>query len=224
MSPNSAATSAASSSSSASTRDRLVDTMAAALCRRGYHGVGLAELLEQAGAPKGVLYHHFPGGKAELAVAAIQRVVERLATSLDRVAAAGADPVPMLRHWMAAAEQQLSRSGFEHGCPLATVALESTAEDVALRAALAEGFATLRGRLATALAAGGMAPPRAIRLAALAVAAYEGALMQARVAGDVQPMRDAAETLLELIGAEMPSPPSPPSAPAPGPSTSGTDR
>jgi TetR/AcrR family transcriptional repressor of lmrAB and yxaGH operons len=198
--------------------------MAAALCRRGYHGVGLAELLEQAGAPKGVLYHHFPGGKAELAVAAIQRVVERLATSLDRVAAAGADPVPMLRHWMAAAEQQLSRSGFEHGCPLATVALESTAEDVALRAALAEGFATLRGRLATALAAGGMAPPRAIRLAALAVAAYEGALMQARVAGDVQPMRDAAETLLELIGAEMPCPPPPPSAPAPGPSTSGTDR
>jgi TetR/AcrR family transcriptional repressor of lmrAB and yxaGH operons len=193
--------------------------MAAALCRRGYHGVGLAELLEQAGAPKGVLYHHFPGGKAELAVAAIQRVVERLATSLDRVAAAGADPVPMLRHWMAAAEQQLSRSGFEHGCPLATVALESTAEDVALRAALAEGFATLRGRLATALAAGGMAPPRAIRLAALAVAAYEGALMQARVAGSAAPMAEAAEALLALLRREVdrspPAPPVPPGLAAP---------
>jgi TetR/AcrR family transcriptional repressor of lmrAB and yxaGH operons len=181
--------------------------MAAALRRRGYHGVGLAELLEQAGAPKGVLYHHFPGGKAELAVAAIERVVERLAASLDRVAAAGGDPVPLLRQWLAGAEQQLSRSGFEHGCPLATVALESTADDHALRAALASGFATLRGRLAGAFAASGMAAPRAARLAALVVSAYEGALMQARVAGDVQPMRDAAELLLELIQAELPASP-----------------
>jgi hypothetical protein len=31
--------------------------------------------------------------------------------------------------------------------------------------------------------------------------------MQARVAGDVQPMRDAAELLLELIQAELPASP-----------------
>src|SRR3990167_3882874 len=50
-----------------STRDKLITAMADALQRKGLHGVGLNELLAQAGAPKGSLYHHFPGGKSELA-------------------------------------------------------------------------------------------------------------------------------------------------------------
>jgi TetR/AcrR family transcriptional repressor of lmrAB and yxaGH operons len=48
--------------------------MLTALRTKGFHGVGLSELLAQAQAPKGVLYHHFPGGKTELAVAAIDQV------------------------------------------------------------------------------------------------------------------------------------------------------
>ena len=55
------------------TRDRLIAAMTDALRRRGFHGVGVSDILQQAGAPKGVLYHHFPGGKAELAVAAIDQ-------------------------------------------------------------------------------------------------------------------------------------------------------
>jgi TetR/AcrR family transcriptional repressor of lmrAB and yxaGH operons len=206
------------------TRERLIDAMAAALQRRGLHGVGLNELLAEAGAPKGVLYHHFPGGKVELAVAAIDRVVDRLAAALARVSAIGGDPVPLLRQWLLGAQRQLEASRFERGCPLATVALESTADDQALRQALARGFATLRERLAAALAAAGLAPARSRALAALIVSAYEGALMQARVAGHIAPMQDAADTLLELLQHELgaalrtlPTPPAdPPARAAPG--------
>ncbi|WP_411889752.1 TetR/AcrR family transcriptional regulator [Yoonia sp. SDW83-1] len=38
--------------------------------QKGYHGVGVAEILQEAGVPKGSLYHHFPNGKADLALAA----------------------------------------------------------------------------------------------------------------------------------------------------------
>ena len=38
--------------------------------RKGYHGVGMTEILELAAAPKGSLYHHFPKGKSDLALAA----------------------------------------------------------------------------------------------------------------------------------------------------------
>ncbi|MFN5881268.1 MAG: TetR/AcrR family transcriptional regulator, partial [Burkholderiales bacterium] len=58
--------------------------MGDALRTRGYHGVGLNELLAAAQAPKGVLYHHFPGGKAELAVCAIESVVAKLCIDLDK--------------------------------------------------------------------------------------------------------------------------------------------
>jgi TetR/AcrR family transcriptional repressor of lmrAB and yxaGH operons len=197
------------------TRERLLQAMSRALQQRGYHGIGLAELLTDAGAPKGVLYHHFPGGKQALAVAAIEATAGHIVGSLDRLIAARADPLPTLQGWLAMAQAQLERSGFERGCPLATVALETTATDTAVRAALARAFDDIRARLATLLAAAGVAEARAGGLAALVVAAYEGALMQARVAGRGDLMTDAAEALLALLRREIGAPP--PAAPRASP-------
>ena len=187
------------SSPTPGTRDRLVAAMLDALRTRGYHGVGLAELLTAAQAPKGVLYHHFPGGKAELAVRAIESVVAKLGADLDKVLHRTADPVDALGAWMGSAQRVLAGSGFASGCPLATIALESTPDDDAIRAALAEGFASIRTRLADALAGAGMAQAQARGAAALIVSAYEGALLQARVAGSVQAMRDTSEALIGLL-------------------------
>ncbi|MFD2453966.1 TetR/AcrR family transcriptional regulator [Ideonella paludis] len=189
------------------TRDRLVRAMSQALQQRGLHGVGLNELLTQAQAPKGVLYHHFPGGKTELAVAAIEATVGHITRALDDLLAQKADPQPTLRGWFAAGLKQLERGQFERGCPLATVALESTAEDTALRQALAQGFSAIRERIALLLARGGLPEPQARRLAALVVSTYEGALLQARVAGHVGPMADSAAALLDLLDTLMPPTP-----------------
>jgi TetR/AcrR family transcriptional regulator, lmrAB and yxaGH operons repressor len=181
------------------TRDRLISAMLGALRTRGYHGVGLNELLAAAGAPKGVLYHHFPGGKAELAVAAINAVVAHLCADLDKLLAGDADPVFAMGAWMASAQKALERSGFDKGCPLATVALESTSDDAAIRLALADGFEAIRARLAKVLQRAGMTAAAARACAALMVSAYEGALIQARVAGSVQPMRDTAQALIAMV-------------------------
>src|SRR5690606_4159709 len=105
------------------TRERLIAAMTDALRRRGLHGGGLTELLAQAGAPKGVLYHHFPGGKTELAIAAIDHVVDRMLHGLDALLTRIPDPVEALGHWMTGATARLRDTGFECGCPLATVAL-----------------------------------------------------------------------------------------------------
>lgn len=189
------------------TRERLVTAMREALSSRGYHGIGLNELLATACAPKGVLYHHFPGGKSELAVAAIATVADQLGSSLDTLMQrAGGDPASALAAWMESAQKILEKSGFERGCPLATVALETTPEDQSLRAALATAFATFRERLAAALEGAGIAGSRARCLAALIVSAYEGALLQSRVAGHVQAMRDTSAALLDLIRLSLPGP------------------
>jgi TetR/AcrR family transcriptional repressor of lmrAB and yxaGH operons len=187
------------SSPTPGTRDRLVAAMLDALRTRGYHGVGLNELLAAAHAPKGVLYHHFPGGKAELAVCAIESVVAKLCADLEKLLQRTSDPVQALVAWMAQAQRVLAGSGFASGCPLATIALESTPDDEAIRAALADGFAAIRTRLADALARAGMAQERALGVAALIVSAYEGALVQARVAGNVRVMRDTSEALVGLL-------------------------
>jgi TetR/AcrR family transcriptional regulator, lmrAB and yxaGH operons repressor len=93
-------------------KSRLIAAMADALQKRGLHGSGLTELLAAAGAPKGVLYHHYPGGKTELAVAAIGATVERLCASLDTMLAGDADPGPALMAWIGSAQKKIDASNY----------------------------------------------------------------------------------------------------------------
>ena len=183
--------------------------MRQALGTRGYHGVGLNELLAMAEAPKGVLYHHFPGGKTELALAAVQAVVEQILVSLDlifhrTVESGEGTPADAMVAWMNGASKALARSGYERGCALAAVALDTSADDVALRQALGQAFTTIRGRLASHLQGAGMQPAQALAFAALIVSAYEGALIQARVAGHAQPMHDTTSALVAALRSTLP--------------------
>ena len=52
------------------TKERLIHAAARLFHTQGYNGVGMNEILAEAKAPKGSLYHHFPAGKSDLAVAA----------------------------------------------------------------------------------------------------------------------------------------------------------
>jgi TetR/AcrR family transcriptional repressor of lmrAB and yxaGH operons len=83
-----------------STRDNLINAMTDALQRKGLHGVGLNELLDIAGAPKGSLYHHFPGGKSELAVAAIERISERIDSLFAQLFSHQPDPLNAMHRWL----------------------------------------------------------------------------------------------------------------------------
>lgn len=187
-----------------STRERLIDAMATSLARKGFAGVGVAEVLEQAQTPKGVLYHHFSDGKTGLAIAAIGASIERITASLARKRTACEDPIEALELWLEGMRQRLEASGFEYGCPLAATALEAHAGQTELRAALAEGFRALQAEVALTIEAVGIAPPRAQELALFFVSAYEGALMQARVASDGTLLRRICTTLIGLLRAEKP--------------------
>ena len=65
-------------SNSGDTRERLLTAAQRLFRNRGYHATGLNDILEAAQAPKGSLYHHFPGGKEAIGVC----VVEKISSSL----------------------------------------------------------------------------------------------------------------------------------------------
>ena len=186
-----------------STRERLVAAMFDSLQRKGLHGVGLSEILQEAQAPKGVMYHHFPGGKADLAVAAIEAGTLQIKASLRQLADTSADPAEALKTWWNHAHKRLERSGFERGCPLAAISLESTPDDAELRQSLAQAFGEFRELVAGMLAKAGIGAKRSAQLAALIVSAYEGSLIQARVAGSARPVNDTVEMLLGLLRIEL---------------------
>jgi len=63
-------------------RDRLLDSAVDLLQRQGYHGTGLNELLERSEAPRGSLYHYFPGGKEQIGAEAIARAGGQVAAAV----------------------------------------------------------------------------------------------------------------------------------------------
>jgi TetR/AcrR family transcriptional repressor of lmrAB and yxaGH operons len=75
----------------ASTKARLTAAAADLFWRKGYHGVGVAEILAAAKAPKGSLYHHFPNGKPDLALAAANWTSAGMIVIIDAAFAAAPD-------------------------------------------------------------------------------------------------------------------------------------
>ena len=78
------------------TQDALLEAAARGLSRHGYGSLNLERVAREAGYTRGALYHLFPGGKAELALAVV-RWVERTWYEEVAGAMAGAEPADALR-------------------------------------------------------------------------------------------------------------------------------
>ncbi|MEH6566612.1 MAG: TetR/AcrR family transcriptional regulator [Halopseudomonas sp.] len=170
--------------------------MQRSLQRNGLHGTGLTRLLSQAKAPKGSLYHHFPGGKEELALAAIAQTADQLERFFGRLFAEHADPLDAVAHWIESALRRMQASEFSLGCPLAAAALDSSPDDLDLRLAINHSFERVHRQFAAHISAAGYPADYSEDLAALLFSSYEGALIMARVAGDTLPLERAFRALL----------------------------
>src|SRR5271166_2827557 len=68
-----------------SSREAFVESTVRLLRRKGYAASGLGEIVARSGAPKGSLYFHFPGGKQELAVTAMERSAAQLRDAIEAI-------------------------------------------------------------------------------------------------------------------------------------------
>src|SRR5258705_5019153 len=80
-------------------RDKILDCAEQLFARRGFAGIGLAEVAEQVGLSKSSLFHHFPS-KAQLYAAVMARILDRIETELMQSLAVGGSPVSRLGRWL----------------------------------------------------------------------------------------------------------------------------
>jgi AcrR family transcriptional regulator len=165
------------------------------LARRGLQATSLSEVLEQSGAPRGSVYHHFPDGKDQLIASALDLAGDRAIELLDRKAGAPAEEVAawFLHIW----REVLIRSNFDAGC--AVLAVTVAADSPELRDHAAAIFRTWRHRLAELLEQGGLEPGDAARFAATLVASSEGAVALSRAEQSLEAFDLVAELLLEQV-------------------------
>jgi TetR/AcrR family transcriptional regulator, lmrAB and yxaGH operons repressor len=173
------------------------------LATDGYHGSGLATLLAKSAAPKGVLYHHFPGGKRDLAIATIEQEVEYLASALSSNQQNESNFVQKISYWFESAYLRLEAAQFQMGCPLAGSAHNIQTDDEPLRTSLAGAFDTVRNVISRELSRSGLEQSVADNWAHALISTYEGGLLLARTARSGLPLRASMSVLLPILAAEI---------------------
>lgn len=184
------------------TRRRMLESAAQLFHTQGYHATGLNQLVTASGAPKGSLYFHFPGGKEQLAAEATRMSAHRLGEALRAAAAAAPDAAGAVGAVTELLADELARSDYQRGCPLATVTLEAANDSDQIRQACEQGYAEWRELIAALLAEHGLTSDRAKTLATVVLAAVEGGLLLAKASHDTAPLREVAGHLRATICAE----------------------
>jgi AcrR family transcriptional regulator len=173
------------------------------LRERGYSGTGFREVIERTGAPRGSIYHHFPGGKAQLAGEAVDWVGGLARSAIEQSFAEGG-PIAGLRAFVDIWRADFERSGYRAGCPIVAVAVENHEDAPELLDSAARAFDAWRSTFADSLRAAGVEDARAGRLAALVVSAVEGAIVLSRAERDPTPLLEVAAELEDVIAAALP--------------------
>lgn len=181
-------------------RDRMVRSAAYLFRERGYSGTGFRDVIAHSGAPRGSIYHHFPGGKIELAEEAIRYAGEFLNAGLE-AAVQGDDPGAAVDAFVGWWRLVLVKSDFRAGCPVVAVTVESHDDAPQLAKAAAAAFERWQETLATGLSNSGIPDERAERLAAVIVASVEGATILCRARRDLRPLDDVVAELKYLTRA-----------------------
>jgi len=180
-------------------REAFVRATGELLRSQGYGATGLNAIVAASGAPKGSLYFHFPGGKESLAVAALAREAELLRDALAALLRSSGDLTEAIANVIDALAAGLERSNFEHGCPLATVALERATQSEAVRYAAVTGFDSWLEQIEQRLLGAGMTDAAAAKKALVLLSAIEGALILARAHRDVAPLAAVRAELHSIL-------------------------
>jgi len=182
----------------------MLNSAAALMRERGASGTSVDDILNHSGAPRGSIYHHFPGGRTQI----IEEAVDLAGASIGTIIADSADatPVQMLDAFLAAWRANLAASDFRAGCPVLAVAIESGQDTAQLTDAAARAFASWREALAQLLRRNQISAAHARRLATLIVASVEGAVALCRVEHDLQPLDDVGRELRALLRDAAPGP------------------
>jgi AcrR family transcriptional regulator len=175
----------------------MIQSAALLFRERGIDGTAFADVLEHSGAPRGSVYHHFPGGKLQLAEEATEFAGEFIAAGLT-AALADRDPVSALETFIDTWIGILRSSDYAAGCPVVAAALEGDRAPGARRAA-GEAFARWEELLSGAIAGRGVDEERAASLATLMIAAIEGAVVLARAQRSTEPLERVAAELRALM-------------------------
>ncbi|WP_066903105.1 TetR/AcrR family transcriptional regulator [Millisia brevis] len=174
-------------------RTRMITATTRVLAQRGYEAASLSTIIEAADAPRGSVYHHFPGGKDEIVRAAVHLQVQQAATILETLR--GRPPAEVIAGFVDMWRTLLAHTDFALGCSLVGLTVSGSSAD--LQAEAAAAFAVWTDGLATLLVDGGIPAARAADLATTVLASCEGAVVLCRARRTLAPLATVEAFLVD---------------------------
>jgi TetR/AcrR family transcriptional repressor of lmrAB and yxaGH operons len=181
-------------------------TLAAAIKlfrQQGYHGTSLHDILAAGGSPRGSLYFHFPRGKEEIGENALTLAGEAVRQGIVRAAEASDTTEMFLLRVAGAMAADLEKSDYQEGCPIATTALETSAQSEVLGDATSSAFRKWETEISRGLERFGMTRDEADLLATMVLSQLEGALLLARTYRSLEPIQRAEQALKLLARVQV---------------------
>ncbi|AFD24697.1 TetR/AcrR family transcriptional regulator [Deinococcus gobiensis] len=185
------------------TRRHLLDVGRQQVLQKGYGGVGLKELLEAGGVPKGSFYHYF-ASKEAFGCALLDDYFEEYEARLDRLLAQeGNARTRLMRFWQAWLDTS-AQGGLANHCLVVKLGAEIADLPGDLRRLTDQGAARLLGRVGAAVAEGQAegSVPAGTPPGTLAQALYSmwlGAAVLSKVQKSPQPLQDALVVTAQLL-------------------------
>ena len=177
-------------------RQRMIEATIDLMRRSGLTGAGINEIVRASGAPKGSVYHFFPGGKQQIASEALmaysRRVLEFIEAALGSRRSASAKVTALF----AAFARRVEEGEFRKSCPAGTVCLDLDPELESLRNVVANAFGSWTHLIAHHFTDGDRRDAESF--AGLLLTAIEGAYIRARAERSSRPFKEAGTWLAKL--------------------------
>ena len=177
------------------TRKKIIDTVIELLKVKGYNGIGLQEIVNESGAPKGSLYFHFPGGKDEIVETAIKQQSENIDKLLRMLFLGAADIATAIKMVMMYSINELESSGYTKGCPIGTTVLDPVSISNTILESCAQCFSSMKDVIAERLIKDGFVAVEAEKQATFILSSLEGAIILSKAYRNTEPLKIIAEQL-----------------------------
>ena len=175
-------------------REESVERIAEEFRRHGYAGTSLSRIAEATGLGRASLYHHFPGGKDEMAREVFRKVGEEVGEILDLLREPG-EPRDRIRRSIEGVERFYAAGA--KNCLLGAMVLSGGSDRFSKE--LAAAFEAWIDALREPLEDAGIPPPIARRRAEDAVVRLQGALVVSRGLGDTGAFRRLLKELPDQL-------------------------
>ena len=174
------------------------------LRRQGYAATGMNDLVRAAKAPTGSIYHHFPGGKREVAAVALREAGAAYAELIPLLLDPYEDLAEGIAAAFVAAGEQLAGTGWANMCPVGSVAAEVCDVEPALREVAVEVMTSWVQRGERYLTGRGLAEADARAVILALLSALEGGFVLARTTRSTESLDAAGRGLASWVGSLRP--------------------